>query len=74
MKRHTEEKKHKCEYCPMRFFSNHHKSLHQSKVHREVMDLQPEIQDTDDDDLNKIMNDGDLTKFINTDDIMRFLV
>lgn len=36
MKRHTEEKKHECEYCSKRFFTRYHLRLHQSKIHKTV--------------------------------------
>lgn len=34
MKRHTEEKKHSCEFCSKRFFTRYHLRLHQSKIHK----------------------------------------
>lgn len=35
MKRHTEEKKHECEFCGKRFFTRYHLRLHQSKIHKD---------------------------------------
>lgn len=38
MKRHTEEKKHICEHCSKPFFTRYHLKLHQSKIHKGLID------------------------------------
>lgn len=75
MKRHTEGKKHACDYCGKKFFSKYHMRLHQSNTHRPNVSIkQPEIQDNNNDNLNQIMNDGDLAKFIDDGDIINFFL
>lgn len=38
MKRHTEDKKHECEHCTKRFFTRYHLKLHQSKIHKGLLE------------------------------------
>lgn len=45
MKRHTDEKKHECEYCGKKFFTRYHLKLHQSKMHKMEISNNAEVEE-----------------------------